>query len=121
MGSCSSQDNQVIRVNRDHSIKPLTKNHSENFDEKFTNNLEKIKLSLEPKFRDMPEWEGERYRGEGIKRMKGYKFTKPINELNELREEFWENRIKQKLIWRHLRQACLMDEGKISINYSKVC
>ena len=28
---------------------------------------------LDPKFKDMPEWEGERYKGEGLKRMKGYK------------------------------------------------
>jgi hypothetical protein len=47
-------------------------------------------------FPDMPEWEGkeyinigEKYRGVGIKRMKGYKCDIPINELNNLREAFW--------------------------------
>jgi hypothetical protein len=44
-------------------------------------------------FFEMPEWEGERYRGVGIKRMKGYKCDIPINELNRLREDFWGNNI----------------------------
>jgi hypothetical protein len=40
-------------------------------------------------FIEMPEWEGDRYKGVGIKRMKGYKCDIPINELNHVREEFW--------------------------------
>jgi hypothetical protein len=47
-------------------------------------------------FPDMPEWEGkisitlgEKYKGVGIKQMKGYKCDIPINELNKLREAFW--------------------------------
>lgn len=66
---------------------------------------------INPKFADMPEWEGERYRGVGIKQMKGYKCTLPIDELYKLREEFWNWRLKDKIIWRHLRQACIMDDG----------
>jgi hypothetical protein len=54
---------------------------------------------------------GEKYRGEGVKRMKGYKCTLPIDELNKLREEFWSTR-PQTGIWKYLKQACLMDDGK---------
>ena len=36
----------------------------------------------------MEEWEGERYKGIGIKKMKGYKCILPIDKLNLKREEF---------------------------------
>lgn len=32
---------------------------------------------------------GDRFKGEGIKKMKGYKCDMKIDELNKLREEFW--------------------------------
>jgi hypothetical protein len=60
--------------------------------------------------RDMPEWEGERYTGEGIKRMKGYICDLPINELTKMREEFWNTKVKTNSTWKHIRQACIMDE-----------
>lgn len=61
-------------------------------------------------FQDMPEWDGERYKGEGIKRMKGYKCDIPINELYKIREDFWITKFKTGLIWKSLRQACTMDD-----------
>jgi hypothetical protein len=64
-------------------------------------------------FKDMPEWEGERYRGVGAKRMKGYKCLIPINELNRLRDEFWTSKIKTDSIWKTIRHACIMDECNI--------
>lgn len=67
------------------------------------------------KFKDMPEWEGERYKGVGIKKMKGYICTIPINELNNLREDFWNYKIRFDPIWRQIKQAVIMDEG----NYFK--
>jgi hypothetical protein len=61
--------------------------------------------------RDMPEWTGDRYRGAGIKRMKGYICEIPINELNKLRDEFWKTKINtNKSIWSLIRQACVMDD-----------
>jgi hypothetical protein len=62
-------------------------------------------------FPDMPEWDGDRYRGIGIKRMKGYVCNLPINELNKLREEFWNVKSRRNIIWRKIKQACIMDEG----------
>lgn len=52
------------------------------------------------------------YRGVGVKRMRGYKCNLTIDKLNELREEYWNYRIKQKLVWQTIRQACIMDDSK---------
>ena len=43
--------------------------------------------------------------------MKGYRCTLPIDELNKLREEFWNSKGLQTGIWKYLKQACLMDDG----------
>lgn len=77
--------------------------------------LEREKQLLPAKFKDMPEWEGERYKGEGIKRMKGYKCEMLIDQLNHVRDEFWNLKTKEKLIWRNLRQACNMDDGNLLV------
>lgn len=42
-------------------------------------------------FKDMPEYPGDLYKGYGIKRMKAYKCTLNIKDLNQLRDEFWSN------------------------------
>ena len=42
----------------------------------------------DPNFPDMKEWKGNRYKGIGIKKMKGYKCNLPIDKLNKKREEF---------------------------------
>lgn len=55
--------------------------------------------------------------------MKGYKCDLPIDELNKLRCEFWcksllklATKVKEDSpIWKQIRQACIMDEGKYSI------
>ncbi len=82
----------------------------------FENECEKERETLESRFKDMPEWEGERYRGEGIKRMKGYKCDLNIDELYLLREEFWQSKINTRLIWKHIKGACLMDDGIYILN-----
>ena len=43
-------------------------------------------------FPDMEEFDGNLYKGVGIKRMKGYKCNLPINKSNEWREKFWMTR-----------------------------
>ena len=67
-------------------------------------------------FPDMEEWEGERYKAIGIKKMKGYKCILPIDKLNQKREEFWENRNGHKNLnykmWRIINQACIYDEAR---------
>ena len=67
-------------------------------------------------FPDMEEWEGDKYKGIGIKRMKGYKCNLPIDKLNKKREEFWENRNGHRSwnykIWRIINQACIYDEAR---------
>jgi hypothetical protein len=93
MGACTSTSKQGkeknINSNTNHT------DHSE-FDNIF--------------FHDMPEWEGDRFKGEGIKKMKGYRCEIPINELNKIREEFWLNKQKSGIIWKTIRQACVMDD-----------
>ena len=67
-------------------------------------------------FPDMEEWEGERYKGIGIKKMKGYKCNLPIDKLNQKREEFWGTRNSHNnsnyRIWRIINQACIYDEAR---------
>ena len=67
----------------------------------------------------MPEWEGERYRGIGIKRMKGYKCTLQIDKLNQKREEFWNLRnahgAPNYKTWRIINQACVYDEYRANV------
>ena len=43
----------------------------------------------DPNFPDMEEFDGNLYKGVGIKKMKGYKCNLPINKSNEWRENFW--------------------------------
>jgi hypothetical protein len=48
--------------------------------------------------------------------MKGYKCDLPIDKLVSLRDEFWHMKIGTKLVWKHLKQACLMDDGNTANN-----
>ena len=70
-------------------------------------------------FPDMEEWEGERYKGIGIKRMKGYKCTLQIDKLNQKREEFWNLRNSHGApnykTWRIINQACVYDEFRANV------
>ena len=54
--------------------------------------------------------------GIGIKRMKGYKCSLPIDKLNEKGNEFWSTVDNHShphyQIWRIINQACLYDECK---------
>jgi hypothetical protein len=109
MGSCSSHEDKVISSRTMQETEKL---------------ITKLKEQIDEKFKDMPEAEGnisfnkgEKYRGEGIKRMKGYKCTLPIDELNKLREEFWNSKGQQKVIWKYLKQACLMDDGILEYSF----
>ena len=70
-------------------------------------------------FPDMEEWDGERYKGIGIKRMKGYKCSLQKDKLNQKREEFWNLRNSHGApnykTWRIINQACVYDEYRANV------
>lgn len=119
MGSCSSTSTDDIiktnRINNQVTHANMVKSVPEPFD------LEKEKEKVNPKFRDMPEWEGDRFTGEGIKKMRGYKCNLKIDELQDLREEFWEKKIKERVIWTTIKQACIYHEGKAYLISARAC
>jgi hypothetical protein len=67
----------------------------------------------------MEEWQGDKYKGIGIKRMKGYKCDLPIDKLNEKRDEFWKAKVSHGnpnyKTWRIINQACVYDEYRANI------
>ena len=118
MGSCSCQMSAVIEINRkeeENSIisKKLIPSSPKKID------IETIIEAQKKEYPDMLEWEGEKYKGIGIKRMKGYKCDLPIDKLNKKREEFWNNRGSHGnpnyKIWRVINQACVYDEYRANV------
>ena len=73
----------------------------------------------DPNFPDMEEWPGERYKGIGIKRMKGYKCDLPIDKLNEMREKFWTTKIEENENWRIIQQVCVFDEERANMTLGR--
>ena len=115
MGSC--QANNVIEMNSQEDAKILSNKKrlalSTKLDIQTVINEQKIE------FPDMEEWEGERYKGIGIKRMKGYKCNLQIDKLNQKRDEFWNKRNAHGnpnyKIWRIINQACVYDEYRANV------
>ena len=103
MGACLSEE--TINVNLDNSIEKRKSNKLDN--------------GPDPNFPDMEEWEGERYKGVGIKRMKGYKCDLPINKLNEMREKFWTTKIDEDENWRIIQQICVFDEERANMTLGR--
>ena len=105
MGSC--QTSEVIEAEPNKNYKKKKENYD---DEPVNFYLEEQKSE----FPDMPEWEGERYTGIGIKKMKGYKCDLPIDKLNKKRDDFWNQKTSRDndnyKIWRIINQACVYDE-----------
>jgi len=70
-------------------------------------------------FEDMEEIKEDIYVGIGIKRMKGYKCSLRIDELNKKREHFWDvktdNKNQNWLIWSTIKRAVSKDEERASI------
>ena len=103
MGGCQSED--AIRSNYDEPSKP-----------------EREKPNgpcLDPDFPDMPEWEGNKYKGIGIKRMKGYKCDLKIDELVKKRDEFWNIKCRGYDLWQVIQQACVYDEYRANLILEK--
>ena len=103
MGACLSEE--TINVNVDSSIEKRKSSKLDN--------------GPDPNFPDMEEWEGERYKGVGIKRMKGYKCNLPINKLNEMREKFWTTKIEEDENWRIIQQICVFDEERANMTLGR--
>ena len=105
MGSC--QTSEVIEVPSNKTYKSRKKNYSED-------PIDSIIDQQKNEFPDMPEWDGDRYTGIGIKKMKGYKCDLPIDKLNKKRDEFWDLKNSRDndnyKIWRVINQACVYDE-----------
>jgi hypothetical protein len=105
MGSC--QTSEVIEAPSNKSYKSKKKNYSED-------PIDSILDQQKNEFPDMPEWDGDRYTGIGIKKMKGYKCDLPIDKLNKKRDEFWDLKNSRDnenyKIWRVINQACVYDE-----------
>ena len=119
MGSCSCQVSAVIEINRkeeENSIisKKLIPSSPKKLD------IESIIEEQKKEYPDMEEWEGEKYKGIGIKRMKAYKCNLPIDKLNKKREEFWSTRgahgSPNYKIWRVINQACVYDEYRANVH-----
>ena len=90
------------------------------FQEKSSRTKIEAEIDFQKKeFPDMEEWEGERYKGIGIKRMKGYKCNLQIDKLNQKREEFWNLRnahgAPNYKTWRLINQACVYDEYRANV------
>ena len=74
MGSC--QQSEVIEVNSQRN-----RDFNESSEIQENDLIEKQKKE----FPDMPEWEGNRYTGIGLKYMKAYKCDLPTDELDKIR------------------------------------
>ncbi len=106
MGTC--QTSEVIEGEANKNYKGKKK---ANYSEEQSNSLMEEQKN---EFPDMPEWDGDRYSGIGLKKMKGYKCDLPIDKLNKKREQFWDQKNSKEnnnyKIWRIINQACVYDE-----------
>ena len=70
--------------------------------------------------KDMDYWEGDKYVGFGIKKMKAYKCKLNLTELQKKRENFWKLKIKNnnenQMNWSIIHKAITLDEPR-NIHY----
>jgi hypothetical protein len=115
MGSC--QTSNVIEMNSQEEAKILSNKKTLALSDK--QNIQAIIDEQKQEFPDMEEWEGERYKGIGIKKMKGYKCNLQIDKLNQKRDEFWNKRNSHGnpnyKTWRVINQACVYDEYRANV------
>ena len=115
MGSC--QGGNVIEINNKEDAKILSNKKKLALSNK--QDIQAIINEQKQEFPDMEEWEGERYKGIGIKKMKGYKCNLQIDKLNQKRDEFWNKRNSHGSpnykIWRVINQACVYDEYRANV------
>ena len=115
MGSC--QGGNVIEINNKEDAKILSNKKKLALSNK--QDIQAIINEQKQEFPDMEEWEGVRYKGIGIKKMKGYKCNLQIDKLNQKRDEFWNKRNSHGSpnykIWRVINQACVYDEYRANV------
>ena len=115
MGSC--QASNVIEINSQEDAKIQINRKKLSLSTK--SNIQSIINEQKLEYPDMEEWEGERYKGIGIKRMKGYKCNLQIDKLNQKRDEFWGRRNAHGnpnyKTWRIINQACVYDEYRANV------
>ena len=115
MGSC--QVSNVIEINSQEDAKILSNKKKLLLSTKA--DIQTLIDEQKAEFPDMEEWEGERYKGIGIKKMKGYKCDLQIDKLNQKRDEFWAKRNSHSSpnykIWRLINQACVYDEYRANV------
>ena len=106
MGACQTSDVIEGETNKNYKGKKKA-----NYSEDQSNSILEEQKN---EFPDMPEWDGDRYTGIGLKKMKGYKCDLPIDKLNKKRDEFWDQKNSSDnenyKIWRIINQACVYDE-----------
>lgn len=108
MGSCSQKKHRFKKTLP--SI-PKEKNIISRLD---INAPEPPKINIQ--FEEMSEYGDNIYKGYGIKRMKAYKCNLNINELNQLREDFWKTMsLQDSTTWAIIHQACVFDHHKAEI------
>ena len=99
----NNQKNEKINPNIDNKKNILILNENKELEEKKEQN---------PDYKDMEEWPGDRFMGVGIKKMKGYKCKLCIDELNEKRINFWDEKIKENKDWEIVQKICIFDEQR---------
>ena len=118
MGSCSCQVSAVIEINKKEEENSITSKKL------LSSSIKKLDIESmieeqKKEYPDMEEWEGDKYKGIGIKRMKGYKCDLPIDKLNKKREDFWNKRglhgNPNYKTWRVINQACVYDEYRANV------
>lgn len=105
MGSCgisSSTNNSVIINNTINNLNSST--NANKCKEIKQNKSLKILEEDKIKFPDLEEYPDE-YVGEGIKRIKAFRFNKPYDLLNKMIYDFWSSRTENKNNWIIIKQA----------------
>lgn len=117
MGACEDTVGEVRRINKDNRLqKQATPSQSP------STPFPPFEKQRE-EYPNFPEWEGEKYKGIGIKRQKGYKSDLPVDKLTELKDKFWQCRNGHNTpnykIWRVINQACVFDEYRANVVLEK--
>ena len=108
MGICGTSSSKDIRTKQIIQNSNLMRDKNKNYE-----NNEKVENENENlKFKDMPLWGNGIMKGFGIKQMPGYKCDLRIDELIQLRDEFWASRETFKMQWKIIHQACVYDHIK---------
>lgn len=80
--------------------------------DKYYKTLQSYEDKETEEFEDMPIIAPEKIKGIGIKRMNAYQCDLKIDDLNKMRDKFWNTKINENIRWHFLRQACLYDSFK---------